>query len=183
MSKQIIYLYGGPGTGKSTTAAGLFRIAKQNDINAELVREYIKDWVWEGRNLVPGDGTYIATNQTRLERILFERVNLIVSDSPPLIAAYYALNNPLAYKAVMAITEEHNALVQKAGFTVNHIFLERTKVFNPAGRWHNEQEAKQIDSEMRRMLVDLGIPVQQFTANVAAAQMIFDLVISPEFLK
>lgn len=38
-----VNLYGGPGSGKSTTAAGVVSQLKLLSINAELVTEYAKD--------------------------------------------------------------------------------------------------------------------------------------------
>lgn len=50
-TKRIICLYGGPGTGKSTTCAGLFYKLKIEGYNCEMNREYIKEWVWESAEL------------------------------------------------------------------------------------------------------------------------------------
>jgi len=38
--KKIVCLWGGPGTGKSTTCAGLFSKLKQQKFNVEMNREY-----------------------------------------------------------------------------------------------------------------------------------------------
>ena len=67
--KVIVCLYGGPGTGKSTTGAALYARFKQADYNAEMNREYIKEWVWEGREVKPGDQTYFFAKQARKERL------------------------------------------------------------------------------------------------------------------
>jgi pantothenate kinase len=40
----IINVYGGPGAGKSTSAAYLYYLLKVAGKNVELVREYVKDW-------------------------------------------------------------------------------------------------------------------------------------------
>ena len=44
---KVINLVGGPGCGKSTTAAGLFYELKRRDYSVELVTEYAKSRVWE----------------------------------------------------------------------------------------------------------------------------------------
>lgn len=46
---KVINLFGGPGIGKSTLAAGLFEHMKIAGFNVELVNEYAKDMVWEQR--------------------------------------------------------------------------------------------------------------------------------------
>jgi len=67
--KKIICLYGGPGSGKSTTCAGLYYKLKLKGFNVEMNREYIKEWVWEDREVKEGDQTYFFSKQARRERI------------------------------------------------------------------------------------------------------------------
>ena len=64
----VINLYGGPGTGKSTTAAHVFALLKQRDVNAELVREYAKDIVWEGR-------THLLSGVFPYQLVIFSKQN------------------------------------------------------------------------------------------------------------
>ena len=44
-----VNLFGGPGIGKSTTAAGVFNLLKLHGIETELITEFAKDLVWEER--------------------------------------------------------------------------------------------------------------------------------------
>ncbi len=46
---KVINLWAGPGAGKSTTAAGLFNLMKIRGYNVELVTEFAKEMVYEGR--------------------------------------------------------------------------------------------------------------------------------------
>lgn len=46
---HIINICGGPGIGKSATAAKLFAKLKEGGVNAGLVTEYVKQWAWEYR--------------------------------------------------------------------------------------------------------------------------------------
>ncbi len=171
--KKIVYLYGGPGTGKSTTAAHLFALAKQEGINAELVREYIKNWVWEGRTPLPGDQLYIAAKQVRAERICFSDVDLIVSDSPIYLSKYYEMEYSSDLPAVSdAIIAQHEACVKRAGFEIEHVFLQRCKKYNPLGRFHTEAESKKIDQHLQDMLGRLGIEYYTVKANEHAASKI-----------
>ena len=67
---QIVNLFGGPGSGKSTTAAGLFYEVKKLKLNVELVTEYAKDAVWEKRHNLLDDQIYIfAKQQRRISRL------------------------------------------------------------------------------------------------------------------
>jgi tRNA uridine 5-carbamoylmethylation protein Kti12 len=78
----IINLYGGPGTGKSTSAAYLYYILKAEGHNVELVREYVKDWAWEGRQISTYDQIYFLGKQVRRESLLYGKVDWIITDSP-----------------------------------------------------------------------------------------------------
>lgn len=86
----VINLYGGPGTGKSTTAAWLFALLKARGINAEYVQEYVKQWAWEERQPVKYDQFYFFGKQSRKEYSLFKNVDVIITDSPVSLSSYYA---------------------------------------------------------------------------------------------
>jgi len=44
----LVNLFAGPGTGKSTTMAGLFSELKFMGVNCEQAPEFAKEKVWEG---------------------------------------------------------------------------------------------------------------------------------------
>ena len=91
MSKTLVCnLHGGPGTGKSTTAAQVFASLKLKGVNAELVTEYAKGWAWQDRKIKPLDQFYLFGKQLHREYLLYDKVDVIVSDSPTAIAAFYA---------------------------------------------------------------------------------------------
>ena len=84
----IINLYGGPGTGKSTSAAYFYYLLKAQGKNVELVREYVKDWAWEGRKISTYDQIYFLGKQVRRESMLYGKVDWIVTDSPIMMNLY-----------------------------------------------------------------------------------------------
>ena len=55
----VVNLYGGPGSGKSTTAAGIFSELKMLGLNTELVTEYAKDKVWEKHESILDNQIYV----------------------------------------------------------------------------------------------------------------------------
>lgn len=159
MSTIIVDLYGGPGTGKSTTAALLFARLKQAGLNAELVREYVKEWAWEGRTPGPFDQFYFFGKQSRKESLLYGRVDVIVTDSPVMLAAFYATKfmPPSTAKGIAEIAKSFYMAALLEGYMHLPVFLKRTKDYNPAGRFQTEAEAKAIDGEMLDFLVSTNV--------------------------
>ncbi len=86
---KVINFFAGPGTGKSTTAAGLFHRMKMDGENVELVTEYAKDMVWEGRHSVLDDQIYLFAKQNRRIVRLIDKVDYIITDSPLLMGIAY----------------------------------------------------------------------------------------------
>ena len=176
--KLIVCLYGGPGTGKSTTCAGLYTLFKQEGFNSEMNREYIKEWVWEGRKVKPGDQTYFFAKQARKERQYMENnIEVIITDSPLILTHFYGLKYDSfekEYNTSLKMLEQHHAICKSYDYKVEHIFLKRVKEYNPAGRFQTEEKAKEYDVEMKNMLNNMKIKYKEFDANKTAPIIIFD---------
>lgn len=159
--KKIICLYGGPGSGKSTTAAGVFYKLKTLGYNSELVREYVKDWVWEDRKIQEGDQTYFFAKQSRKERTMIKNsLDFIITDSPLILTHFYGLKYDWLeqnFNTSKILLSHHHAFCRKYGYTTEHFVLNRTKPYNPAGRYQTEQESENFDVEITTMLKDFGI--------------------------
>ena len=94
----VVNLFGVPGAGKSTGAAYVFSKLKMQGINAELVTEFAKDMVWENNNKVLMNQEYIFGSQSyRLDR-LRDKVDVIVTDCPLFLTAFYNKSSVLAKK-------------------------------------------------------------------------------------
>src|SRR6185437_1604466 len=123
-----VYLYGGPGTGKSTTAAQTFALLKQAGRNVELVREFAKDLTWEDRQQTLGFQPYIAAKELwHIER-LEGQVEAVVADTSPLLSLIYGAgtNNPLFEDWLVDEHGRHDTL---------DVFLHRdpARGYNPRG--------------------------------------------------
>lgn len=155
MKKLLVNLYGGPGTGKSRTAASIFAKMKDEGVNSELVREYIKRWVWEERRFEGIDQTYIIAKQTRLEREVSQGVDFIVTDSPIWLSPFYALQSESTKELSIAynsIAKHHYKYLQDQGYKILDVFLIRTNDYNPAGRIQTQKEAKELDIGIKNFL-------------------------------
>lgn len=142
----VVNLYGGPSTGKSTTAAGVFYHLKQKGVNCELAREYAKDVVWKEATSILSDQNYIFAKQNNKLQYLVGKVDVIITDSPLLLSLIYGDQEPETFKQhVLSTYRSYNNL---------NIMLNRVKKFNPSGRLQTEEEAKVIDQTCRDLLAE-----------------------------
>lgn len=165
----VVNLYGGPGTGKSTNAALIFGKLKLAGVSAELVPEYAKGAVWEGRHKVLSHQPYVIGKQTWwIERCL-DQVEVVVTDSPILLAYIYANETAGTHflEHVRATHERWNTL---------DIFLHRHpgRPYVEAGRSQTREQAKVLDGEIADVLVALKVPhqIHQVTTDERCADRI-----------
>lgn len=164
---KIINLYAGPGTGKSTTAAGLFYLLKLRGFKCEICFEYAKDIVWEGRDKILADQLYIFAKQhRRLARLIEHSLDYIITDSPLLLSLIYGKNESLAFKELV---------YQKYQQFENYdFFLERIKPYASYGRIQTESEAKILDEEIRLMLAIKGLSYKSIKGDENAPALIIE---------
>lgn len=170
----VVCLYGGPGSGKSTTAASLFVQLKIQGYDVELAREYVKDWVWEGREIKPGDQSYLCAKQARRERILFKDNQIIVTDSPLWLYSIYERQYEPSPMVSHAIIQKQLKVAEQSNFSYTHIFLKRISQYNPKGRFQTEEEAKRIDEEIISMLRLEQLSYEEITVNEKAVENILN---------
>lgn len=159
----IINLYGGPGTGKSTSAAHLYYLLKVQNQNAELVREYVKDWAWEGRKININDQIYFLGKQVRRESMLYGKVDWIVTDSPVMMNLFYAEHYCTKHIAhgIKTLAAAFYKQAEDDGHKHVHVFLKRTKPYLAEGRYQTETEAREIDTGVKELLTSLGVPFME----------------------
>jgi hypothetical protein len=175
----VINLYGGPGTGKSTSAAYLYYLLKQGGRNVEMVREYVKDWAWEGRKIGDFDQLYFLGKQSRKESMLFDKVDFIVTDSPIAMSSFYAkLYNPevIAKPITMAVRAYYDLSIAKK-HRHWHVFLARSKVYNPSGRFQTEAQAKVMDVQLKTELQSLGMDITDCDTDEQALKQLYQHII------
>lgn len=166
----IVNLYGGPGTGKSTTAADLFALMKWMNVNVELVGEYAKDVTWEGRDHLFKDQLYLLAKQNRRLQRLVGKVDYVVTDSPLLLNKAYVPEDyfPETYKRfVDDLFDSYDNV---------NVFLKRDKPYHQVGRRQTETEARAIDDQVLGLLTDGGHEFHTVLADQLAKHAIVQLL-------
>lgn len=163
----IINLYGGPGTGKSTSAAYLYYLLKAESKNVELVREYVKDWAYEARPISNYDQIYFLGKQVRRESLLYGKVDWIITDSPVMMNLFYAQKYcpTKLSEGIRSATLSMYGQAAEDGHKHVHIFLKRIKPYLAEGRYQKEEEAKEIDVELKQLLQNLKVPFLEIPAS------------------
>ena len=149
-----ISFYGGPGVGKSTLAAKVYAALNQGG-TAELVREFVKSWAYEGRQLDIFDQVYTFANQLWSEHQLDKAgVKVIVTDSPVLLQCVYAdLLDPNIAAHLIAIAKNYERCRQSLNFLVK-----RTVVYDPVGRYQSTNELATLDARIQQCLDEWHLP-------------------------
>jgi nicotinamide riboside kinase len=166
---------GGPGTGKSTTAAGLFYKLKTHGHNAELIQEYAKDKVWS-EDLKPlSFQPYILGKQLYRQYRLLHKVDVAVTDSPIIFS--------ILYKGFGCVEGFDDVVVKQFNLFNNlNIFLKRNSEdhpYNPEGRVQKtEDEAILLDEKIMDLLKEHNIPFETIllTKDGRHINKIFELV-------
>lgn len=178
----IINFYGGPGSGKSTSAAFFYYLMKKDGHNVELVREYVKDWAWEKRPMTTYDQIYFLGKQVRRESMLYGKVDWVVTDSPVMMNLYYAQRycpRQLA-EGVRAATLSFYHQAELDDHQHLHVFLKRTKPYLSEGRYQTEDEAREIDTGIKSVLDSFKLPIIETDADESELLKVYNkFVVKP----
>ena len=166
----VVNLFGGPGSGKSTTAAGVFFDLKVAGIDAELAAEFAKDLTWEKRHATLEDQIYVFGKQYhRIYRLLGE-VDVVVTDSPFILSCIYDKEKRPELRALAM--REHNK-TRSLNFVID-----RKKKYNPKGRNQTEAEAKQVDDVVRRFLAEEAINYRVASGLLEGKELIVESIMT-----
>lgn len=156
----IINLFGGPGTGKTTVASEIFSKLKKQGKSVALVPEYVKEWAWEDRKFGKYDQVYFLGKQIKKESMVYGKVDYVVTDSPLLIAGFYAeLVNKLGFVSDAALS--FMKLAEQDGHRYVNFWLNRDVPYESKGRFQDEEGAKKIDDLMLIYLSSKDIPLTE----------------------
>jgi len=149
----FVNIFGGPGAGKSTVAAGLFWYMKTqfgiSNLSVELVREYAKELVWLENYDVLKNQVYVTGKQYHRMKMLDSKVDIAISDSPILVGLAYGEYPPEYVPYLLSL---HNSL------TNINILLERCIPYETVGRTQTEEEAIEKDIFIKNLLIKYNVP-------------------------
>lgn len=150
MKPIVVNLFAAPGSGKSTTASGLFYNLKNQGINAELTGEYAKDLTWAKRHMTLLDQIYVFGKQHHRVWRLKDDVDVIISDSPILMSMAYAHDYPQCfYDTVSWAFNQYDNI---------NFLIRRVKPYNPKGRKQTAAESDAKQEEIKGLLLAWDIP-------------------------
>jgi nicotinamide riboside kinase len=157
----VINLLGGPSVGKSTKAAELYSEMKKRGLKVELVREFAKEWAWEGRTIGPFDQMAIIGEQIRRESSLFGKVDYIITDSPAILGAFYMdYNHNQEYMTKMV--KDYLSFSEDQDVVFRNVVLPRHTNYIRSGRFETEEQAKTIDYSLTDFLSEQKIRYEYY---------------------
>ncbi len=153
---KVINLFGAPGIGKSATRSGLFWLLKVKGVSVEEVSEYAKYLVLSDRKWqLDRDQLYVVAQQHHKMLILEGSYEFAVTDSPLLLASFYApdATTPPSFHPMC---EEYFARFENINFFLTRD-LRNGAAFEKQGRVHGREEAIRLESEQKEFLAKRGI--------------------------
>ena len=142
----VVNIFGGPGIGKSTTAFKVCSILKERQINCELVTEQAKNFTWEDRHTTLECQPYIFGKQLRDLWRLRNKVDIAVTDAPLLLSLIYFKSEDWPDSFFPYVVDQFNT------FDNMNFLLDRNKPYSEVGRNQTEDQAKQIDLQIKVLL-------------------------------
>lgn len=164
-STILLNFLGASGVGKTSLSAKVFARLKAKDIDCEYVSEYVKGWAWEGRTISPFDQFYIFGKECHNQSMLFNKVQVIISDSPVMLSTFYhlyynndnSLSDPCHYFYRRAVEEFH---IKPMNF-----FLPRKKEYNPNGRYQTKEQSDELAIMLRDWLDNEGYTYEELNCS------------------
>ena len=178
MSK-IINIFGGPGIGKSSIAAGITYKLKKNHISCDQPYEFPKLLAWDDNHSAIQDQLYVLANQHRGIVKSYGKVDYIVLDSPILLS--------LTYRNYYKGTEYPSSLYGESfdkmvldtfnQYDNINIVLDRADgVHNNDERYQNLEESKDLDIVIENTLIKNNIPFYKIKVDDDTVDNIMKLV-------
>lgn len=141
-------------------------------MDVELVTEYAKELVWEGREteLLEPDQLYILSQQYKRVSRLQGKVEYVITDSPLLVSLVYTPKNPHSFM---------KQFVYDLWDTFDNIsfVLQRSTAFNEEGRAHTLEQSLAVDNKILEVLDWGGIHYQFVDVNSTTVDVLLNKIL------
>lgn len=147
---KILNLYGAPGSGKSTVASHIFTYLKRHHVKTELVGEFAKELIYEGRSDQLFNQVYIMGMQYKKLKD-YERygsANLVIADSPLLMQSVYCREKSYANEIIPLLKKLDTE------FDNINVFVRRASPYQEFGRVHSESESDELSKTIWELIKD-----------------------------
>ena len=168
----IINLFGGPGSGKSTTAAGVFYQLKLAGYDCELVTEFAKHLTWKKDFNTLRNQIYVFAKQHDRMFHLKHQVDVIITDSPLIMGIAYCNWDLVPQSFGELIVDEFNRLDQA---NLN-VFINRVTPYQSNGRNETLEEAIEKDHVILDILERYEVAHVKVDGDESAVEKIVNLV-------
>lgn len=140
----IVNFLGQPSSGKSTTAVRLYSKLKEMDLNVEYSPEVVKTWCYTGQKVTKYDQYYLFGSEVYQQSRLFNAVDIIISDSSPILAAFYNYYYNDGDSSLSPACKEFYRKVAEDNINVVNFLLPRKKKYINRGRYQTEEQANEV---------------------------------------
>ena len=140
----IINFLGQPSSGKSTTAVRLYSRLKEMDLNVEYSPEVVKTWCYTGQKVTKYDQYYLFGSEVYQQSRLFNAVDIIISDSSPILAAFYNYYYNSGDSSLSPACKEFYRKINEDNIKVVNFLLPRKKKYVTRGRYQTKEQADNV---------------------------------------
>lgn len=147
----VLNFVGQPSCGKTSTSVKLLAHLKGLGVECEYCPEAAKTYLYDGKKINKYMQFELFGKECTTQSRLFNSVDVIISDSSPILAAFYEY----FYNGDNALAPACKEFYRKAaedGITVINFFLPRKKKYNPKGRYQDESQATDVAIKLREWL-------------------------------
>jgi tRNA uridine 5-carbamoylmethylation protein Kti12 len=185
----VVNIMGGPGCGKSVTAAQLFvDLKKQTHFKIEYFQEYVKPLVWKAEDPNHRERAEEAIEELNNQRsisnhiyqllkIMASQLDIIVTDGSLFHGVYYNLANK---NNTSDVQKTQDFIIEKfAEFDNYNIYLERGDIeYEQEGRQQTYEEALIADDGMLKLIKQFNVPFKTIRADsrLAYEKMLDDII-------
>jgi len=178
---KIINLFGGPGIGKSTTAAKIYHDLQMKGYECDLPYEFPKQIAWEDNRSQITDQLFVFAGQHRNILRSYGHVDYIILDSPILLSLVYKnLYNSDFPSNLYGKSFDSMILDVFRGYDNINFNIERvreSKEYFINGRFQTYEQSKKIDDKITDVLEENSIDYISIPQNSKLGEQIAEHII------